>query len=342
MGVGMAKIAAAYIANGAPRIRGRSARRFHTAQGGHALAWKRIYCLFRLLKAFDNPDDPAQLVLLTDNEPPQVDDLLMGPLIEKLGVEIRVLDFFWRSEAEPERPDFFLFDALENLSATMDMDDTVLLFSSEAHVMQGLAGLYAELDHNRALLVENSMGEISEAALFAYREEVHHIRKALNAPCAADGMMAVNTHLLGLSGTIVSRLKMQINRLMPKNMLRYHRKDAFLSEPGEVLAAAMSRLDFDHPNIKGLSETAAALPDELETSHLSTIPVIIPGYGRAPETSALFDRLITSAPIKQNHADDAKHITSLITTRSTPSLLSRLGHMFQRQKQFGAPTRVSA
>jgi hypothetical protein len=147
MGVGMARIAAAYIANGAPRIRGRAARRYHAAQGGEALAWKRIYCLFRLLKAFDNPDDPVQLVLIADNEPPQVDDLLMGPLIEKLGVEIRVLDFFWRSEAEPERPDFFLFDALENLSATMDMDDSVLLFSSEAHVVQGLAELYAELDH---------------------------------------------------------------------------------------------------------------------------------------------------------------------------------------------------
>ena len=261
MGVGMAKIAAAYIANGVPRMRGRSARRFHTAQGHDALAWKRIYCLFRLLKAFDNPDDPVQLVLLTDHEPPQVDDLLMGPQIEKLGVEIRGLDFFWRSEAEPERPDFFLFDAFENLSATMDMDDSVLLFSSEAHLVQRLAGLYAELDEKRALLVEDSMGEISEAALVAYREEVRQIRKALNAPCAADGMTAVNTHLLGLSGAILSRLKMQIERLMPKNMLRYHRRDAFLSEPGEILAAAMSRLDFNRPNIKGLSETAAALPD---------------------------------------------------------------------------------
>lgn len=320
----MAKYVAAYIAEGSIRTPSRSRASLHIVDQKLTLAWQRLYCLFRFLKHFEAGDAAQRYVLYSDHTPPAVDGVLIGHELERLGVEVIVCDFLWRSDGAPERPDFFLFDALEQLKRRVQSEDQLILFGPEALVVQDYSGFYRDIERAGALIVEASLGEVSESSLTAYRDEVIAIREALNAPCEAQGMMAVHPHFIGLSGRTLERAFTSLKRLFPKNNLRATRGEYFLSEPGELLAAIMANLDYHHSNLSALTNEVAAMPDELDILDMKQVPIILPGYGREPDLGALFKRILPDSSQPSVLQDPVEHLQKLVRSKKNLPLFARL------------------
>ena len=321
----MAKIVAAYIAQG----RFREARRVTSRIAADLdpvliRSWQRLYCLFRILKRYENPDHETQFILFTDHAPPHIGSCLIGRYLERLGVKIVQSDFYWRPDLQPERPDFFIFDTIEQLATRVAADDQILLFGPQALVVHDVADLFGEIDRNGVLLVEASVGEVSEPLMDAYRAEIGLVRQEMKTPNLADSILAIDPHFLGLSGEKLADVNRLLRRIFPKNELRAVRGEAFLSDPGEVLAAILAELGFHKSNLKGLTDEIAAMPDEFDVASLPDVPVIIPGYGREPDIVTLYETL---RPDKFSaiHQDDTTAIArSTMRRRAFPPMPQRL------------------
>lgn len=320
----MAKIVAAYIAEGSDRSGQRKYGSPLLLNEQLQLAWKRLYATFRFLKRFESDNSNTRYLVFSDHKPPAVDGVLCQRLFDDLGVDISLLDFLWRSDAQPQRPDFFVFDAIEELTGLAGEDDEVLLLGPEAIVVGDVSEFFTELQSSGVLAVERSVGEVSEALLVSYREQVGVIRQELKTPWDPQCMMAINANFLSISAAELKAMFKAQRRIFPKNNLRAVRGQDFLSEPGEMLAAMIAEIGFLKPNLKALTDEVAAMPDEVDAFELTGAPVILPGYGREPDIGKLFNRLLPDQFDKWSLVDPVVELTHLVHKSRGASFLRHL------------------
>lgn len=297
----MADIIAAYIAHGGRRQDCSKTRSDYSVNADLSRQWKRLYCLFALHHRLHGDADRPDYVVISDHPAPSVDGVLIGHHLHRLGVEIDVLEHNWRPDHHVPAGSFFLFDAMEYLADRTKADDALLVFSGRSLAVSRLEEIFSEISKNRAVIVEEGIGEIPEDHVRAMRDRMIDLRHALAIPFPRDAILSANPDCIGLRADLLKTLIGHLRKQFPFMLLRAMRgEDHFLSA-GELLGALLAIEDHHHSTLHKVTHYAAAMPEDFAVSRMADVPVIIPGYGREPDIDALFSLLI---PDRISQIDD--------------------------------------
>lgn len=288
----MANFIAAYIAHGHRPIRDRL-RPVEYPIDDHGLRqWKRIFCLFSMVRAFSDEGDCPRFILISDHAPPVIDSRMIGFYLERMNVEIHRIEHIWRPYASVHNSDHFVFDVLEHLESKTSNHDAVLIFSGNSLAVNPVRTLFDAVERTGVLCVEKSDGELAEDHERALRDRMAALRHQFGVQFPHGAIRAASNDFIGLTH---ERLRILIGRLrilFMKNLLRASRGEDCFQTSAELLAALFAQDKIYHPNLSGLSDRAAAMPDNFSVANLPDVPVIIPGYGREPDIDALFQALL--------------------------------------------------
>lgn len=288
----MTKIVAAYIAHGRRRADYNSDVRQYPVDDKLQLEWQRIFCLFSLIHRFSDEETRPRMILIADHHPPAIQGRLLRFYFDRMNVEFYFHVHFWRPDYEVAPAEYYIFDALEKLEQLTANDDQIAMFGGHSLAVHPLDDVFQSISQNEMLFVENSVGDMQEAHIDAIRERTKELRRFYDAPFPPNAIHAVSKQFLGFTHERLGQLMEVLRPVFALNLVRASRGEDFFGSAAELLAVLFAKLGFHHPPSWGLSGHAAAIPDDFAIVRLAEVPVIIPGYGREPDISNLFSKLI--------------------------------------------------
>lgn len=288
----MAKIIAAYIAHGHRPVIAGARRVDYPLDADCVRQWQRVFCLFSILRAFSDENSCPRFLLVSDHAPPAIDGRMLGFHLERLNVEIHRIDHVWRPDEASANGDFFIFDVMEHLESITCDDDAFLIFSGRSLAVNPIDPLFNALEQRGILCAEESYGELVEEHERALYDRMVELRRHFGIKFPDYAMRAASGDFVGITHQRLRSLIGRLRNIFMKNILRAARAEDYFTTSAELLAALFAEEKIYQPNLAGLSDRAAAMPDDFSVASLSDIPVIIPGYGREPDIATLFHALL--------------------------------------------------
>lgn len=333
----MAKIIAAYVAHGHRHLGGTMQRIEYPLDDNCRRQWQRIFCLFSIVRALSADGVCPRFLLISDHAPPVIDGRMIGYHLEKLNVEIHRIDHVWRPYGHSPRSDFFVFDVLDFLGAEASYDDALLIFSGESLAVNPVQRLFDELEKTGILCAEKSYGDLAEDHERALNDRMVELRKYFEIEFPDFGMRAASSDFIGITYSRLHSLLERLRKLFMRNILSASRaQDHFISS-AELLAALFAEEQIYQSNLVGLSDRAAAMPDDFSVASLPDVPMIIPGYGREPDIAALYCALLgdSSETLRSIDRDFIFKLLKRDRKLNSRNILKQNFKLFRWQKQDG-------